>query len=250
MRLQRKRGFYETYIKRIIDIICSLFAIIFLSWLYISVALLVRIKLGSPIIFKQPRPGMIDPNTGQEKIFYIYKFRTMTDEKTADGRLKSDTERLTPFGKKLRATSLDEIPEAFNILRGEMSLIGPRPMLVRDMVFMSDRQRMRHTAKPGLSGLAQINGRNAITWEKKLDWDLKYIENVSFWFDVKIILETAKQVFIRKNITETTEETDIELDYGDALLKAGRVSKEKYDALQAYARLLLKSNTANTKIVS
>ena len=241
MRLQRKRGFYETYIKRIIDIICSLFAIIFFSWLYISVALLVRIKLGSPVIFKQPRPGMIDPKTGQEKIFYIYKFRTMTDEKTADGRLKSDTERLTPFGKKLRATSLDEIPEAFNILRGDMSLIGPRPMLVRDMVFMSDRQRMRHTAKPGLSGLAQINGRNAITWEKKLDWDLKYIENVSFWFDVKIILETAKQVFIRKNITETTEETDIELDYGDALLKAGRVSKEKYDALQAYASHLLKA---------
>ena len=178
--IQRKRGFYEKYIKRLLDIVCSLLAIIGFSWIYIIVALLVRKKMGSPVVFKQPRPGLIDPKTGKEKIFDMYKFRTMSDERDENGKLLSDEVRLGKFGKALRATSMDELLEAFNILKGDMSIIGPRPQLVRDMVFMSDEQRMRHTAKPGLSGLAQVKGRNAITWEDKINWDLKYIENIRF----------------------------------------------------------------------
>ena len=236
MILERKLGFYEKYTKRILDIICSALAIIVFSWLYVLIALLVRLKLGSPIIFKQPRPGLIDPKTSQERIFYMYKFRTMTDEKDDTGKLKPDTERLTPFGKKLRGTSLDELPEVFNILKGDMSIIGPRPQLVRDMVFMSDEQRMRHTARPGLSGLAQVMGRNAISWEDKLAWDLKYIEHVSFWNDMKLILLTAKKVFGREESNENVDLTD---DYGDALLKTGKVSREKYEALQIQAQQLL-----------
>ena len=236
--MKRKKGFYEQYIKRVIDIICSSLAIVVFSWLYVIIAILVRLKLGSPIIFKQPRPGMVDPKTGQERIFYMYKFRTMTDERDENGKLKPDAERLTPFGKKLRGTSLDELPEVFNILKSDMSIIGPRPQLVRDMVFMTEEQRMRHTAKPGLSGLAQVMGRNAISWEEKLSWDLKYIENISFWGDVKLILFTAKKVFGR---SEGIQAIDLADDYGDALLKSGKVNQERYDALQAHAKLLLKN---------
>ena len=185
--MQRKRGFYEKCIKRLLDIICSLLAIIIFSWLYIIIAIIVRIKMGSPVLFKQPRPGMIDPRTGKERIFDMYKFRTMSDARDENGNLLPDEIRLGKFGRALRATSLDELPEAFNILRGEMSVIGPRPQLVRDMTFMSEKQRLRHTAKPGLSGLAQVKGRNAITWEDKFNWDLKYIENVSFLGDLKLV---------------------------------------------------------------
>ena len=194
IRLKRKCGFYELYIKRLIDIVCSLAAIIVFSWLYIIVAVLVRVKLGSPVLFKQPRPGRIDPKTGREKIFYIYKFRSMSDERDVDGNLLPDEFRLGKFGKTLRAISLDELPEAFNILKGDMSIIGPRPQLVRDMFFMTDEQRMRHTAKPGLSGLTQTRGRNALSWDIKLATDLEYIENISFFGDVKIIMNTVKQV--------------------------------------------------------
>ena len=241
MRFQRKIGFYEKYIKRLLDIICSALAIIVFGWLYIIIAILVRVKLGKPVLFKQPRPGLIDPKTNKERIFDMYKFRSMTDAKDKDGNLLPDEVRLTPFGKKLRATSLDELPEAFNILKGDMSVIGPRPQLVRDMVFMTDEQRMRHTAKPGLSGLAQVMGRNAITWEDKFKWDLQYIKKVSFLGDLKIIWLTVKKVFIRSNITESSEEIDVTDDYGDALLKEGNVTQEKYDALQAYAKNLLKN---------
>lgn len=146
----------------------------------IIVAILVRTKLGSPVLFTQPRPGMVDSKTGREKIFKMYKFRTMTDKRDANGELLPDEVRLTAFGAWLRKTSLDELPEVFNILNGTMSVIGPRPQLVRDMTFMTPEQCMRHTAKPGLSGLAQVNGRNAISWDDKLAWDLKYIEKVSF----------------------------------------------------------------------
>lgn len=236
MNLSRKRGFYEKYIKRLFDIICALLAIICFSWLYIIVAVLVRIKLGSPIIFKQPRPGLINPKTEREKIFYMYKFRTMTDKKDADGKLLPDEERLTSFGKKLRATSLDELPEAFNILKGDMSIIGPRPQLVRDMVFMSEEQRMRHTAKPGLSGLAQVMGRNAISWEEKFKWDLEYIKKISFIADIKIILMTVKKVFGHE---ESSAELDVTDDYGDALLKANIISKEEYESLQEYASQMI-----------
>ncbi len=239
MRFERKRGFYEKYIKRLLDIICSLLAIIVFSWLYIIIAIVVRIKMGSPVIFRQPRPGLINPKTGRERIFEMYKFRTMTDERDVNGELLPDEARLPAFGRMLRATSLDELPEAFNILKGDMSVIGPRPQLVRDMVFMTDEQRMRHTAKPGLSGLAQVNGRNAVSWEDKLNWDLKYIENVSFIGDCKIVWMTVKKVFGKG---EKSEELDVTDDYGDALLKSGKVSREKYDALQAEARELIKVN--------
>lgn len=238
MRLQRKRGFYEKYIKRLLDIVCALLAIVVFSWLYILIAVLVRVKLGKPILYKQPRPGMIDPKTGKERIFNMYKFRTMTDERDENGELLPDEKRLTPFGCSLRTSSLDELPEVFCILKGDMSVIGPRPQLVRDMMFMSDQQRMRHTAKPGLSGLAQTKGRNAISWEDKLDWDLKYIEKVSFFCDLKIVLETVRTAFIKaEGITDGENATA--LDYGDALLRAGKVAPEKYDALQAYARNLI-----------
>ena len=239
MRFERKLSFYEKYTKRLLDIICALLAITVFSWLFIIIAVVVRIKLGKPVLFKQPRPGLIDPNTGKERIFNMYKFRTMSDARDENGNLLPDEFRLGKFGKALRATSLDELPEAFNILRGEMSVIGPRPQLVRDMVFMTETQRLRHTAKPGLSGLAQVMGRNSITWEEKIAWDLKYIENVSFLNDLNLIWLTFKKVFLRNKITESDEEIDITLDYGDALLKAGKISKSRYDALQAYAHNIL-----------
>lgn len=235
MRLDRKRGFYEKYIKRILDIVCSLLALIVFSWFYLIIAVIVRIKMGSPVLFKQPRPGII--KNGKETIFDMYKFRTMTDEKDEQGNLLPDEKRLLAFGALLRSTSLDELPEVFCILRGTMSVIGPRPQLVRDMVFMSDKQRMRHTAKPGLTGLAQVKGRNAVTWEEKLDWDLKYIEKVSFLGDVKILFETVAVVFKRSGITDGENATA--LDYGDTLLKDGKVSRDKYDALQEKARTII-----------
>lgn len=229
--LERKCGFYELYIKRLMDIVCSLAAIIVFSWLYIIVAVLVRVKLGSPVLFKQPRPGKIDPKTGREKIFFMYKFRSMSDERDENGNLLPDDVRLGKFGKALRATSLDELPEAFNILKGDMSIIGPRPQLVRDMVFMTDEQRMRHTAKPGLSGLAQTRGRNALSWDAKLATDLEYIENISCLGDVKIIINTVKQVFFKERGIKggAVDEVDITDDFGDYLLKTGRVCKEEYD---------------------
>ncbi len=239
MQLQRKRGFYEKYIKRFLDIVCALLAIVVFCWLYVIIAFLVRIKLGSPILFKQPRPGMIDPKTGQERIFDMYKFRTMSDKRDVNGDLLPDEERLGSFGKALRATSLDELPEAFNILKGDMSIIGPRPQLVRDMVFMTPEQRMRHTAKPGLSGLAQVMGRNAIAWEEKLDWDLKYIRNIGFSKDVKLVWRTFKKVFVRSDITASDQEIDVTMDYGDALLQAGKITKTQYDLLQNKAKELL-----------
>lgn len=235
MRLQRKQGFYEKYIKRLLDIVCSLLVIIGFSWLYLIIAVVVKIKMGSPVIFKQPRPGIV--KNGKETIFDMYKFRSMTDERGTDGELLPDHHRLPAFGAFLRSTSLDELPEVFCILKGDMSVVGPRPQLVRDMVFMSEEQRMRHTAKPGLTGLAQVMGRNAITWEEKLDWDLKYIEKVSFLGDVKILFQTVAAVFKRSGITDGENATA--LDYGDVLLKSGKVSKDKYDALQLEAKGVL-----------
>ena len=234
--MQRKLGFYEKYIKRFLDIIFSLLALIVFWWLYIIIAILVRIKIGSPIVFKQPRPGLIDPKTGKEKIFDMYKFRTMSDDRDADGKLLPDEERLVKFGRVLRHSSMDELLEVINILKGDMSIIGPRPQLVRDMVFMSEKQRMRHTAKPGLSGLAQVNGRNAVTWEDKLEWDLKYIKKISFWNDLTILILTVKKVFGK---SESIEELDVTDDYGDALLKKGKISLEEYEELQGYAKRLI-----------
>ena len=233
--MDRKKGIYERYIKRPLDIICALAALIVFSWLYIILAILVRVKLGSPVLFTQPRPGK------DEKIFKLYKFRTMTDARDENGNLLPDDVRLTKFGKALRATSLDELPEAFNILKGDMSVIGPRPQLVRDMVFMTDEQRMRHSVRPGLSGLAQTRGRNAISWDGKLATDLEYIQNVTFIGDMKIIIDTVKQVFFKEKGLENSDVDEVEItdDFGDYLLKAGRVSEEEYKEKQEEAKELL-----------
>jgi len=233
----RKQGFYERYTKRLLDIICSILVIVVFSWLFCVIAILVRIKIGSPVVFAQSRPGMVDKD-GKERIFTMYKFRTMTDAKDKNGKLKSDEERLTSFGRRLRATSLDELPEVINILKGDMSVIGPRPQLVRDMVFMDEQTRIRHTVRPGLSGLAQVNGRNSITWDQKFKWDLKYVEKISFMTDLKIVLLTVRNVFIKG---ESSNELDVTDDYGDALLKAGKVSHKQYIKNQAEAKKILAS---------
>ena len=233
--MTKKQGIYERYIKRLLDIICALAALIVFGWLYIIVAVLVRVKLGSPVLFTQPRPGK------DEKIFKLYKFRTMTDARDENGKLLPDDVRLTKFGKALRSTSLDELPEALNILKGDMSVIGPRPQLVRDMVFMTPEQRLRHTVRPGLSGLAQTRGRNALSWDGKLETDLEYIQHVTFLGDLKIIFDTVKQVFFRQKGLENSDVDEVEItdDFGDYLLKAGRVSMEEYAEKQAEAKELL-----------
>lgn len=233
----RKMSFYEKYIKRLIDIVCSLAAIICFSPLYVGIAILVRTKLGSPILFVQERPGLLGED-GKESIFKMYKFRTMTDEKNQNGELLPDEVRLTAFGKWLRSTSLDELPEVFNILNGTMSIIGPRPQLVRDMVFMSEEQRMRHTAKPGLSGLAQVNGRNAISWEDKIKWDLKYIEKIKFTEDFKIIFATIKKAFIKQEGITQADMATAE-DYGDYLLRCGKINQDEYDEGQLKAKIII-----------
>ncbi|GFI43580.1 undecaprenyl phosphate N,N'-diacetylbacillosamine 1-phosphate transferase [Lachnospiraceae bacterium] len=233
---ERKLCIYEKYIKRIVDVICSAGAIVVFLPLYIGVAVLVKLKLGSPVLFTQERPGLT--KAGKETIFKMYKFRTMTDERDENGELLPDEARLTRFGKWLRSTSLDELPETINILNGTMSVIGPRPQLVRDMVFMTKEQRKRHTAKPGLSGLAQINGRNDIDWEDKLEWDLKYIQNVGFLTDLKIAADTVSKAFVkREGITEGDMATAE--DFGDYLLSRGKISQKEYDSKQAEARELL-----------
>lgn len=238
--MTKKQGIYERYIKRLLDIVCALAALIVFGWLYIIVAVLVRVKLGSPVLFTQPRPGK------DEKIFKLYKFRTMTDARDENGKLLPDDVRLTKFGKALRSTSLDELPEAFNILKGDMSVIGPRPQLVRDMVFMTPEQRLRHTVRPGLSGLAQTRGRNALSWDGKLETDLEYIQRVTFLGDLKIIFNTVKQVFFRQKGLENSDVDEVEItdDFGDYLLKAGRVSMEEYAEKQAEAKELLTAQQA------
>lgn len=185
---------YKKYIKRPMDIILSICAIIVLFPVLLLVALLVRIKLGSPVLFKQERPGL------NEKIFTMYKFRTMTDERDLNGDLLPDSVRLTGFGRMLRSTSLDELPELFNVIKGDMSIVGPRPLLVQYLELYSEYQRRRHEVRPGLSGLAQVCGRNAIKWEDKFDLDVKYVENISFIGDWKIIFLTLKKVILREGI--------------------------------------------------
>ena len=233
----RKMGFYERYVKRVVDVICAASAIVVFSPVYLVVALLVKIKLGSPILFTQDRPGLVNKD-GKESIFKMYKFRTMTDERDENGELLPDDVRLTKFGAWLRNTSLDELPEAFNILNGTMSVIGPRPQLVRDMVFMTPEQRQRHTAKPGLSGLAQVNGRNAISWEDKLDWDIKYINKISLIEDIKIILSTVKKAFFKQEGITQDDMATAE-DYGDYLLRTESVPKQTYDKKQIEAKMIL-----------
>lgn len=186
-------GPYERYFKRPLDILCALAALTVFGWLYILVAVLVRIKLGSPVIFRQPRPGK------DEKIFNLYKFRSMTDERDENGELLPDEVRLTKFGKVLRATSLDELPEAFNILKGDMSVIGPRPLLVKYLPRYSERQHRRHEVRPGLSGYAQVHGRNAVSWQDKFEMDVKYVDHITFLGDLKIIWDSVMVAFVRRD---------------------------------------------------
>lgn len=192
---------YQRYIKRALDFLLALVAIIVLSPIMLIVAILVRTKLGSPVLFKQQRPGK------NEKIFNMYKFRTMTDQKDENGNLLPDEVRLTEFGKKLRSTSLDELPELFNIIKGDMSIVGPRPLLVRYLPLYNVRQRHRHDVRPGFTGLAQVNGRNSISWEEKFEWDVRYVENITFFGDVKIILKTVKIVLAHEGISSDTSVT-------------------------------------------
>jgi len=196
-----KQGFYEKYVKRLQDFICALAAIIVLSPVMLITAVLVRIELGSPIIFKQERPGL------NGKIFTLYKFRTMTDKKDENGNLLPDEIRLTNFGKKLRSTSLDELPELFNILNGDMAVVGPRPLLVRYLPRYNVHQARRHEVRPGFTGLAQVNGRNAISWEEKFNWDVKYVDNISFLGDWGIIFKTVLTVLKREGISSETSVT-------------------------------------------
>lgn len=198
---KHKKGFYERFIKRPQDFLCALAALLLLSPVIAVTAVLVRIKLGSPVIFKQERPGL------NENVFCLYKFRTMTDAKDQDGNLLSDEIRLTEFGKKLRATSLDELPELFNILKGDMAIVGPRPLLVRYLPRYNDHQARRHEVRPGFTGYAQVNGRNSITWEEKFDKDVYYVDHISFLGDWKIIFQTVGTVLKREGISSDTSAT-------------------------------------------
>lgn len=223
---------YRNFFKRILDFFCALAAILCLSPVLVALTVVGTIKMKGNPFFTQPRPGK------DERIFRLVKFRTMTNEKDASGNLLPDDVRLTRYGKFLRSTSLDELPELFNILKGDMAVIGPRPQLVRDMVFMTPEQRRRHTVRQGLSGLAQVNGRNAVTWETKIAYDLKYIERITFLGDVKIIFTTLNKAFIkRSDITE--ENCDTATDLGDYLLAHGRISQTEYDEGQELAKKLL-----------
>jgi undecaprenyl phosphate N,N'-diacetylbacillosamine 1-phosphate transferase len=207
VQLVNNGGVYRKYIKRPMDFILSLIAIIVLAPVLLIIAILVRVKLGSPVLFKQKRPGL------NEKIFTLYKFRTMTDVRDENGELLPDEVRLTRFGKLLRSTSLDELPELFNIIKGDMSVVGPRPLLIEYLPLYNNHQKRRHEVRPGLSGHAQVNGRNAISWEDKFELDVEYVDNVSFIGDWKIILVTLKKAFMREDINSETA-TTIELFKG------------------------------------
>lgn len=224
---------YKKFLKRFFDLLVGGIAIVILNPALLIIALLVRIKLGSPVIFRQLRPGK------GGKLFYIYKFRTMTDERDETGKFLPDDVRMTSFGKKLRATGLDELPGLFNILKGDMSLVGPRPQLVQDMVFMTEEQNKRHDVCQGLTGLAQINGRNAISWEEKLSFDLKYRENISFFEDLRILIKTIKVVLKKEGAT--AEGMNSSEDFGDYLLRTGKVTQNEYDAKQQEAERLIQA---------
>lgn len=223
---------YAKFFKRAIDFFLSLAALFALSPVFMFLILLGAIKMKGNPFFVQPRPGK------DEKIFKLIKFRSMTCEKDEDGNLLPDEVRLTKYGKFLRATSLDELPELINILIGDMSIVGPRPQLVRDMVFMTEAQRMRHSVRPGLTGYAQVNGRNNITWERKFLYDLEYIENgITLKNDIKIIIQTVIKVFKREDTVRDGTASD--MDFGDYLLEKGDVTKEIYEQLQKEAKALL-----------
>ena len=192
MEKHKPYGVYERFFKRPLDIVCALLALLVFGWLYAVVAILVKVKLGSPVIFKQPRPGK------DEKVFNLYKFRTMTDEKDENGNLLPDELRLTRFGGFLRKTSLDELPEAINILKGDMSVVGPRPLLVKYLPYYNKKEKHRHDVRPGLSGYAQVHGRNAISWDEKFELDIEYINRITFAGDLKIIFLSVFKSFVKQ----------------------------------------------------
>lgn len=228
---------YAKCFKRSMDFTLSLMALLFLLPILVILAIIGAITMQGNPFFTQQRPGRIDKKTGKEKIFKLIKFRTMSNAKDKDGNLLPDAVRLNKYGQLLRKTSLDELPELLNIIKGDMSIVGPRPQLVRDMVFMSDEQRKRHLVRPGLTGLAQISGRNNITWEEKFDFDLKYMEKITFLGDVKIIFGTVSKVFAADDVVR--EGTVSDMDFGDWLLQEGKIDQKTYEEKQQAAKQIL-----------
>jgi lipopolysaccharide/colanic/teichoic acid biosynthesis glycosyltransferase len=223
---------YKQFFKRFWDIFLSLLALSVFSWLLIILTIIGAIAMKGNPFFIQKRPGKKDKN-GKEKIFKLIKFRSMSNAKDKDGNLLPDEKRLNGYGKFLRSTSLDEFPEALNILIGDMSVIGPRPQLIKDLVFMNDEQRKRHNVRPGLSGLAQVKGRNNISWEQKFEYDLQYINHISIWKDIGLIFKTIGKMFARSDVTR--EGTDSDIDFGDWLLKENKITQEQYETKQQEA---------------
>ena len=231
---------YAKLFKRLLDFTLSFLALAVLLPVFLILIVAGAIAMRGNPFFTQPRPGKICKKTGREKIFKLVKFRTMSNKRDHDGRLLPDHIRLNKYGRILRSTSLDELPELLNILKGDMSIVGPRPQLVRDMTFMSDEQRRRHTIRPGLTGLAQISGRNNITWEQKFEYDLQYVNaGVTLWGDIKIIFGTFGKVLKRSDTVR--EGTASDLDFGDWLMQEGKVDQDTYDQKQEEARELLKA---------
>lgn len=225
---------YAKFFKRIIDFLVSLTALLILFPILLILAIIGAIKMNGNPFFVQERPGRINKKTGKEKIFKLIKFRTMANIKDEDGELLPDDVRLNKYGAFLRSTSLDELPELLNILKGDMSIVGPRPQLVRDMVFMSAEQRKRHGIRPGLTGLAQVSGRNNITWEEKFEFDLEYMKKITFLGDLKILFRTVGKVFKREDVVR--EGTSSDMDFGDWLLKEGKIDEESYNKLMEEAK--------------
>lgn len=231
---------YAKFFKRPLDFIVSATALIVLSPVLLILVIVGAIAMGGNPFFTQLRPGKIHKKTGKERIFKLVKFRTMSNKKDKDGNLLPDEVRLNKYGRILRSTSLDELPELLNILVGDMSIVGPRPQLVRDMIFMSDEQRRRHLVRPGLTGLAQVSGRNNITWEQKFEYDLQYInDGITLANDVKIIFQTVGKVLKRSDTVR--EGTVSDMDFGDWLMMEGKVDQETYDAKQAEAKEMLRA---------
>lgn len=229
---------YEKILKRLLDFVLSFLALSVLSPILLLLCIIGAVAMGGNPFFVQPRPGMKDKN-GTEKIFKLIKFRTMSNKTDANGNLLPDDVRLNGYGKLLRSTSLDELPELLNILVGDMSIVGPRPQLVRDMTFMTEQQRRRHDVRPGLTGLAQVSGRNNITWDQKFQYDLQYIDSgITLWGDIKIILQTVGKVLKRSDTVR--EGTVSDMDFGDWLMQEGKIDQAEYDKKQLEAKELLK----------
>jgi lipopolysaccharide/colanic/teichoic acid biosynthesis glycosyltransferase len=235
---QTNHRIYEQYIKRLLDFLFSTVSLVVFSPILLLLSLTGAVVMHGNPFFVQPRPGRIDPATGKETIFHLIKFRSMSNKKDADGKLLPDAQRLNSYGKFLRKTSLDEIPQLLNVFTGTCSLVGPRAQLVRDMTFMTPRQRLRHQVRPGITGLAQVNGRNTITWERKFEYDLEYIERgITFIGDLRIILLTVRKVFYTADAVRKGTATDT--DFGDWLLEHGKVTQEEYDLHQREAIAIL-----------